>query len=121
MIKITTTEKDIVEWFLQLKKYRKSEPEREEPKQKEKEEINLSEMIDVGAFYLSQNQLSYDELCWMLAEKQLIIHKGDENVSENDIRELAAKIFSSTSSYDELCWLISELNILVDEKYLEVG
>ena len=121
MIKITTTEKDIVEWFLQLKKYRKSEPEREEPKQKEKEEINLSEMIDVGAFYLSQNQLSYDELCWMLAEKQLIIQKGDENVTEDDIRKLAAKIFSSTSSYDELCWLIAELNILVDEKYLEVA
>lgn len=121
MIKITTTEKDIVEWFLQLKKYRKSEPEREEPKQKEKEEVNLSEMIDVGAFYLSQNQLSYDELCWMLAEKQLIIQKGDENVTEDDIRKLAAKIFSSTSSYDELCWLIAELNILVDEKYLEVA
>jgi len=121
VIKITTTEKDIVEWFLQLKKYRKSEPEREEPKQKEKEEVNLSEMIDVGAFYLSQNQLSYDELCWMLAEKQLIIQKGDENVTEDDIRKLAAKIFSSTSSYDELCWLIAELNILVDEKYLEVA
>jgi len=121
VIKITTTEKDIVEWFLQLKKYRKSEPEREEPKPKEKEEVNLSEMIDVGAFYLSQNQLSYDELCWMLAEKQLIIQKGDENVTEDDIRKLAAKIFSSTSSYDELCWLIAELNILVDEKYLEIA
>ena len=121
VIKITTLEKDVVEWFLQLKKYRKSEPEREEPKQKEKEEVNLSEMIDVGAFYLSQNQLSYDELCWMLAEKQLIIQKGDENVTEDDIRKLAAKIFSSTSSYDELCWLIAELNILVDEKYLEVA
>jgi len=121
LIKITTTEKEIVEWFLQLKKYRKSEPEREELKQKEKEEVNLSKMIDVGAFYLSQNQLSYDELCWMLAEKQLIIQKGDENVTEDDIRKLAAKIFSSTSSYDELCWLIAELNILVDEKYLEIA
>ena len=121
VIKITTLEKDVVEWFIQLKKYRKIEPEKEEPKQKETEEVNLSEMISVGAFYISQNQLSYDELCWMLAEKQLIIQKGDENVTEDDIRKLAAKIFSSTSSYDELCWLIAELNILVDEKYLEIA
>ena len=44
VIKITTAEKDVVEWFLQLKKYRKSEPEKEEPKQKEKEKVDLSEM-----------------------------------------------------------------------------
>ena len=121
VIKITTIEKDVVEWFLQLKKYRKSESVKEVPKQKEKEERNLSELINVGAYLLSQNQLSYDELCWMLAEKQLIIQKGDENVTEDEIRKLAAKIFHSSSSYDELCWLISELNILVDKKYLEVA
>jgi hypothetical protein len=121
VIKITTLEKDVVEWFLQLKKYRKSEPEKEAIKQKEKEEVDLSEKISVGAYYLSQNQLSYDELCWMLAEKQLIIQKGDKNVSEDDIRKLAAEIFRSTTPYDELCWLIAELNILVDEKYLEVA
>jgi len=121
VIKITTLEKDVVEWFIQLKKYRKSEPEKEGLKQNETEEVNLSEMISVGAFYISQNQLSYNELCWMLSEKQLIIQKGDENVSEDDIRKLAAKISQSTSSYDELCWLIAELNILVDEKYLEIA
>ncbi len=95
VIKITTLEKDVVEWFIQLKKYRKFEPEKEEPKQKEIEEVTLSEMIKVGAYYLSQNQLSYDELCWMLAEKQLIIQMGDENVTENDIRKMAAEKYLS--------------------------
>ncbi len=121
MIIITSTKKDILEWFLQLKKYRKSEPDKEEPIQIEKQEVDLSEMISVGAYYLSQNQLSYDELCWMLAEKQLIIQKGDKNVSEEDIRKKAAEIFRSATPYDELCWLIAELNILVDEKYLELA
>lgn len=121
VIKITSNEKDIVEWFLQLKKYRKSEPERREPKQKEKEEVDLTEMVRVAAYFLSQNQLLYDELCWMLAEKQLIIEKGDENVTEDDIRKKAAEIFRSTTPYDELCWLIAELNILVDKKYLQVA
>jgi len=121
VIKITTQEKDVVEWFLQLKKYRKSEPEIEEPKQNETKDVDLKDNIAVAAYFLSQNELSYDELCWMLAEKQLIIQKGDKNISENDIRKLASEIFRSTSSYDELCWLIAELNILVDEKYLEVA
>ena len=115
-----TTEKDILEWFLQIKKYRKLESEPEEPKKNDRDKQDLKEMIAVGAYYLSQNQLSYDELCWMLAEKQLIIQKGDKNVSEDDIRKKAAEIFRSTTPYDELCWLISELNILVDKKYLEV-
>lgn len=56
----------------------------------------------------------------MLAEKQLIISKGDENVTENDIREKAEEIFHSTCSYDELCWLISELKILVEEHILKL-
>jgi hypothetical protein len=56
----------------------------------------------------------------MLAEKQLIISKGDENVTENDIRGKAEEIFHSTCSYDELCWLISELKILVEEHILKL-
>ncbi|MFX1442939.1 MAG: hypothetical protein ACFFHV_05945 [Promethearchaeota archaeon] len=121
MIKITILEKDIVEWFLQLKKYRKIEPELEVTTQKEVHKKDLREYITVAAYFLSQNELSYNELCWMLAEKQLIIQKGDEHVFENDIRNKAAQIFSSDLSYDELCWLIAELNILVDKKYLEIG
>lgn len=120
MIKITTNEKNIIEWFTQLKKYRKTEPDKKTNKHEEIKGNNLKEYIDVAAYYLSQNQLSYDELCWMLAEKQVIIQKGDENVTENDIRQKAEEIFRSSCSYDELCWLIAELNILVDKKYLEL-
>ena len=118
MINITTNEKNIIEWFTQLKKYRKTEPDKEITKQVEIKKENLKEDINVAAYFLSQNELSYDELCWMLAEKQLIIQKGDENVTENDIRQKAEEIFNSSCSYDELCWLISELSILVDKKYL---
>lgn len=56
----------------------------------------------------------------MLAEKELIIQKGNKNVSENDVKKKAEEIFRSSSTYDELCWLIAELNILVEKKYLDV-
>ena len=118
---MTIEEKNIIEWFKQLKKYRKIESDVEENKQKETDKKDLRDYISVAAYFLSQNELSYNELCWMLAEKQLVIQKGDKNVTENDIRNKAAQIFRVNLSYDELCWLIAELNILVDKKYLEVA
>jgi len=121
VIKITINEKNIIEWFTQLKKYRKTETDKEITNKEEIKKENLKEYTNVAAYFLSQNQLSYDELCWMLAEKQLIIQKGDKNVNENNIRQKAEEIFCSSCSYDELCWLIAELNILVDKKYLEIG
>lgn len=120
MINITTEEKNIIDWLIQLKKYRKTAPVKEVAKEKEIEKKDLKEYISFAAYFLSQNELSYDELCWMLAEKQLIIQKGDENVTENDIRQKAEEISHSSCSYDELCWLIAELKILVDKEYLEI-
>ena len=113
-------EKNIVEWFQQLKEHRRNEQEKipSEPKKKSDEE--LKEMIQVGAYFLSHNQLSYIELCWMLAEKQLIIQKGDENVTENEIRKKSEEVFRSSCTYDELCWLISELNILIDSSLEQI-
>ena len=108
---------NLLKWLEQLKEYRKTEPEKITTE--ETSDVDLKEMINVAAYFLSQNQLSYNELCWLLAEKQLIIQKGDENVSLNDIRKKAEQIFRSSCTYDELCWLISELKILKEKKLLE--
>ncbi|MFX0188909.1 MAG: hypothetical protein ACFE8A_14380 [Candidatus Hodarchaeota archaeon] len=114
-------EKNILEWLQQLKEHRKTEPEKIPSEPKKKSDDELKEMIQVRAYFLSHNQLSYNELCWMLAEKQLIIQKGDENVTENEIRKKAEEVFRSSCTYDELCWLISELNILIEQKILDIG
>jgi len=106
---------NLLKWLEQLKEYRKTE------QKITTSDVNLKEMIDVAAYFLSQNQLSYNDLCWLLAEKQLIIQKGDENVSVDDIRKKAEEIFRSSCTYDELCWLISELKILTEKKLLEIG
>ncbi|TFG00255.1 MAG: hypothetical protein EU540_05530 [Promethearchaeota archaeon] len=112
---------NLLKWLEQLKEYRKTEPEKITTEPEETSNIDLKEMIDVAAYFLSQNQLSYNELCWLLAEKQLIIQMGDENVSLDDIRKKAEEIFRSSCTYDELCWLISELKILTEKKLLEIG
>ena len=96
-----------------------SEKQTTEPE--ETSDVELKELIKVGAYFISQNELSYNELCWMLAEKQLIIQKGYDNVSEDDIRKKAEEVFRSSCTYDELCWLISELKTLTEKKFLEIG
>ncbi|MFX0139809.1 MAG: hypothetical protein ACFFDN_39580 [Candidatus Hodarchaeota archaeon] len=117
----TGIEANLTKWLKQLKKYRKSEQEKIAPEPRERSDEELKEMIRVAAYFISQNQLSYNELCWMLAEKQLIIQKGDDNVTKDDIQKKAEEIFRSSCTYDELCWLIAELKILTEEKYLEIG
>jgi len=112
---------NLLKWLEQLKEYRKAEPEKITTEPEETSDVDLKEMINVAAYFLSQNQLSYNDLCWLLAEKQLIIQKGDENVSIDDIRKKAEEICRSSCTYDELCWLISELKILTEKKLLEIG
>ena len=114
-------EKNVGKWLEQIKKYRKFGIEKTTTKPKTVSDEELKEMIDVAAYFLSQNQLSYNELCWFLSETQLIILKGDKNVSEDDIKKKAEEIFRSSVNYDELCWLIAELKILTEQGYLDIG
>ena len=111
---------NLIKWWEQLKKFRKAEPEKITTELEETSDVDLKEMINVAAYFLSQNQLSYNDVCWLLAEKQLIIQKGDENVSVDDIRKKAEEIFRSSCTYDELCWLLSELKILTEKKLLDI-
>jgi len=112
---------NLIKWLEQLNEHRKAEPEKLTTEPEETSNVELKEMINAAAYFVSQNELSYNELCWMLAEKQLIIQKGYDNVSEDDIRKKAEEVFRSSCTYDELCWLISELKTLTEKKFLEIG
>ena len=120
---------NVVKWLNQLKKYRKPAPEKaiippytEAPLTKEtieekKVEIEepddeFKELVEKEAYFISLNQLSYDELCWLLSERELSLNKGYENVTEDGIRKLAGEIYAQGLSYDELCWLNAEMTIL---------
>ncbi len=81
-------------------------------------DYGLESYIRVAAFYLSQENYSYNNLCWLLAEKQLIIEKGQMDIDKDEIKEKAEEIFKSSVTYHELCWIIAEIDILVDRKYL---
>lgn len=69
--------------------------------------------VNIAAYYLAQKGYTYDKLCWMLAERQLLVQKDQRYNQENRIKEKAAEIFFSGPNYDVLCYLISEIDILM--------
>jgi len=72
--------------------------------------------ITISAHNLAQQKNTYEYLCRKLAELQLDFLKGNEKVSENDIKKKAQEIYKSSSTYDELCLLIAELRKLLEKK-----
>ncbi len=76
---------------------------------------NISQ-VNVAAYYLAEKGYTYDRLCWMLAERQLIIQRDPAYNQEGRIREKAAEIFHSGPTYDILCYLISEIDIMMKLK-----
>ncbi|MHA1987506.1 MAG: hypothetical protein ACW98D_12785 [Promethearchaeota archaeon] len=76
---------------------------------KNSEEIN-EDHVNVAAYYLSLKQKSYDNLCWILAEK--ILKKKYPTPTEDEIRKKAEEIADLRKNYDELCYLNAELDIL---------
>ena len=121
-----STEENIAKWLRQLKKYRTTatevEPEGESTITKKAEDISQEDfrtLIEKEAYFISLNALSTDELTWLLAERRLVLQKGYENVTEDDIRALAEEIHHSGCSRDELCWLNAELMVLHREHLLE--
>ncbi|MFX1273603.1 MAG: hypothetical protein ACFFBP_11545 [Promethearchaeota archaeon] len=118
---------DVIKWLNQLKKYRKIAPELKYAVFREgypvieeeevQEELNFEEQVRVAAYYLSKEDYTYDELCWMLAER--IMKQMTRLASIEDIRLKAEEVFRSSSTYDELCWLIGELDILNKFNFFE--
>ena len=82
----------------------------------ESEEVfGLETQIKEAAYYLSLDNYSYDDLCWMLAEKILKTHAMP---SIEDTKIKAEEVFRSSCTYDELCWLNAEIELLLKEEYL---
>lgn len=92
----------------------------EEIVEKPESDFGLESMFRVAAYYISLENYSYDDLCWLIAEKQLFIMKGKANTTEDEIRQKAEEIYKSSTTYDELAWLLGELDILVDQGYLKI-
>ena len=60
--------------------------------------------VNIAAYYLAQKGYTYDKLCWMLAERKLIVQRDQRYNQEDRIREKAAEIFYSGPDYDVLCY-----------------
>ncbi len=60
---------------------------------------------------LSQTNLPYEDLCWMLAELQLRTQAKNFDVSENAIRKKAEEIAKSKVPIEKVRWSIAELNL----------
>ncbi len=63
------------------------------------------------AYNYSQKGLQYNDLCWILAEKQLSILNRGKRLSKSDISKKAEELFAAGRSFDELCWFISKAEI----------
>ncbi len=98
----------------QSKEHREIESEVAEIKP---EEPDLKTQIKESAYFLSLDRYSYDDLCWMLAEK---IQKMNLDMpSIEDIKQKAEQVFNSSCTYDELCWLNAEMDLLIKKSFLE--
>ena len=69
--------------------------------------------ISVAAYFLAEKEIALDNLCWMLAERQLYLQNNFQKVDQNSIKQQAAKIYQSSPPYDVICWLISEIDFLL--------
>ena len=69
--------------------------------------------ISVAAYFLAGKKISFDNLCWMLAERQLYLQNNFQKVDQNLIKQRATKIYQSSPPYDVICWLISEIDFLL--------
>lgn len=116
-IEKSESETRLIAWLNQIKTYRGSEPEEVIKITEEIEEIDFEAQIKEAAYFLSLDRYTYDELCWMLAEKIQKINMKMPSIE--DIRKKAEEVFNSSSTYDELCWLNAEMDILILKKYIE--
>ena len=71
--------------------------------------------ISVAAYFLAEKKVSFDNLCWMLSERQLYLQNNFQNVDQNSIKQQANKIYQTSPPYDVICWLISEIDFLLKE------
>ena len=75
--------------------------------------------ISVAAYFLAEKEILFDNLCWMLAERQLYLQNNFQKVDQNSIKQRAIKIYQTSPPYDVICWLISEIDFLLKMKVFE--
>lgn len=137
----------ILEWFQQIKNHRSYEPQEKlkettetvkfvkfeqpptkveakaeeqrivEEKKEEPEEPDFKTQLSEAAYYLSLDKYTYDQLCWILAEKIQKINLDMPSIE--DIKRKAEEVFNSSCTYDELCWLNAEMDTLTRRSFLE--
>jgi len=120
----------IVEWLTQIKNHRKPynkedikkdtevHTEVEYPVETEEvEEPDFKTQIREAAYFLSLEKYSYNDLCWILAEK--IQKMNLEMPSIEDFKKKAEEVFASSCTYDELCWLNAEMDNLIKKSLLQ--
>ena len=69
--------------------------------------------ISVAAYFLTEKEIDFDRLCWMLAERQLYLQNNFQIVEQNSIKQRATNIYQTSPPYDVICWLISEIDFLL--------
>lgn len=100
-----------------IEKSQQPESEMNSSDEVETEEVyGLEKQIREAAYYLSLAHYSYNDLCWMLAEK--ILQFTVRMPSIEDTKKKAEEVFNSSCTYDELCWLNSEMDLLIRKEYL---
>ena len=77
----------------------------------------LETQIKVRAYYISLKNYSYNDLCWLVAEK--ILKYTVHTASTEDTKKKAQEVFSSSYKYEELCWLNAEMDLLLREAHLK--
>ena len=76
--------------------------------------------ISVAAYFLAEKGISFDDLCWMLAERQLFLQNNYQIVDQEAIKQHAARIYQHSPPYDVICWLISEIDFLLKRNYFKI-
>ena len=69
--------------------------------------------ISVAAYFLAEKKMAFDNLCWMLAERQLYLHNNFQKADQTSIKQRATQIYQTSPSYDVICWLVSEIDFLL--------
>ena len=64
---------------------------------------NTKHAISVAAYLFAEKRLSFDNLCWMLAERQLYLQNEFQKADEDSISQTATEIYFTSPSYDVLC------------------
>jgi len=74
----------------------------------------LRTKIDEFTEYLVKTNFPYDNLCWALAEFELIFENGHKHYTEHEVIAREKKIFDASLDYEELCWFIANLKVYLE-------